>query len=71
MLAKRFARGGIRTRDLQHGTVGASYHYTTLSHSNSFARAHGRRGTKIEILKKQKDAESRDLAFEIKIGEIG
>ena len=71
MLAKRFARGGVRTRDLQHGTVGASYHYTTLSHSNSFARAHGRRGTKIEILKKQKDAESRDLAFGIKMREIG
>ena len=34
VLAKRFARGGIRTRDLQHGTVGAAYHYTTRSHSN-------------------------------------
>ena len=34
VLAKRFARGGIRTRDLQHGTDGAAYHYTTRSHSN-------------------------------------
>ena len=28
-LAKRFARGEIRTRDLQHGADDASYHYTT------------------------------------------
>ena len=42
MLAKRFARGGIRTRDLQHGAVGASYHYTTRSHSN-FGRSRSAR----------------------------
>ena len=71
MLAKRYARGGIRTRNLQHGTVGASYHYTTRSHSNPFTRAHGRRKTKIKKMKKQKDAKSRDLAFEIKIRKIG
>ena len=32
-LAKRFARGGNRTRDLHHGSDGASYHYITPFHS--------------------------------------
>ena len=54
--AKRFARDGIRTCDLQHGTS-ALDHYTTLSHGKSFARSHGRRGTKIKNLKKQKNAD--------------
>ena len=112
MLAKRFARGGIRTCDLSRmsgnalpqsytgtapvcayndggvatalgghcasaragGEGGARSAEEGLT-SNSgrvrsvgkgvrsaFANAHDRRGTKIEILKTQKDAESRDLA---------
>ena len=43
MLAKRFARGGIRTRDLQHGADGASYHYTTPPHSVFFWRSRSAR----------------------------
>ena len=66
VLAKRFARGGIRTRDLQHGAVGAAYHYTTLILS-----AHGQRRTKIRILKQQKDADCRELSEEIKIIRFG
>ena len=40
---------------------------TTLRRPQCFFGAHGRRGTKTEILKRQKDAESRELPEEIKI----
>ena len=69
MLAKRFARGGIRTRDISHGIVGASYHYTTRSHSN-FWRLRSARDQNWNS-EKQKDADCRELPDEMKIMRFG